>query len=243
MKKILVLVVLIVIGANAVVWTQVWGPESRAHEVADVLSGRAWDASKLDDSWPDYARKLSLQVREKLGLADAAHDAAWTTRELMSLAHGHPAALAHAATRERDPEVRFALFDVIEDKPAYASEVPLAMKVEHIASHVVMRLDRPTGKPLNDGEKSVLAGAHDDALPSLRKLLVHGHCGALAGYDALGERPKPDEILAAASAIARAAADPASDLTTVVQDSCRDRLAAIAAPTTDGDFRVHAAGR
>ena len=219
-----------------VMWAQVWGPEARARLVADVLAGRPFESEM--SGLPDTVLQWVLTARDRLGLDEKVRDARWATKEMIELGRHHPAALAHEAAGERNPDVRYAFLDVIEDKSAYASEVPMGMRREHVASHVVMRLDLSTGKALNDAEKSALGSDRDDALLSLRTLLVHGHCGALAGYAAVGARPDVDDLLAGVRAVATAAADPDAVLSPSAQDSCRDRFAAIAAPTTDGGFRV-----
>lgn len=221
-----------------VMWAEVWGPEARARLVADVLANRPFESEM--SGMPDQVLRWMNEARDRLGLDSKVRDAKWASTEMIALARSHPAALAHEATGERNPDVRYAFLDVIEDKRAYVTEVPPALKLEHVASHVLMRLDLPRGKGLNDSQKGALSQGAEDALPSLRTLLVHGHCGALAGYEAIGRKPDANDLLAGVRAVATAAADPEAELSPSAQDACRERFAAIAAPTTDGDFRVKA---
>ena len=234
------IVALVATSSLAAVWTQVWGPEARARLVADVLAGRAFESELA--GMPETVLHYVSAARDAIGLDEPVRDSRWASTQMIELSRRHPAALAHAARGEKSPDVRYAFLDVIEDKPAYVTEVSPALKLEHVTSHVMMRLDLPTGKPLNDAEKSALGQGRDEALPSLRALLVRGHCGALAGYEAIGARPAANDVLAATAAVATAAADPEAELSPSAQDHCRDRFAAIAAPTTDGSFRVKVPG-
>ena len=241
MKRLTLIAVVALLAALAglaVAWREVWGPRARAMEVAEILAGRSWDPDRMpDETIPDQIRKWTFALRDRVGMTDEIHDVTWASLELTELGRHHPRALAFAAVREKSADVRFAFLDVIEGKPAWR-DVPADIQRQHVTSHVVARLDRPDARPLDDAEKAALAGSPDESLEALRNQLVHGHCGALAGYSVLGATPQPDEIHAAVNSIAREAADPAAEMSATAQDNCRSMLAKLAAPRTDGNFVV-----
>lgn len=225
----------------SVMWIRVWGPDARAMEVAEILAGRSYDVDAIPDATlADELQHLTFRVREKLGLIDAVHDVKWASLELSGLAHSHPEAIAHAAVRERSADVRFGMLDAIEGTPAWASEVPAPLQLEHVTSHVVQRLDRPTSRGLDEAEKAALTRDRDEALRALSAELAHGHCGALAGFDALGEKPQAMEIQQAIRAVATAAADPDAEMLPAAQENCRETLGRLLAPSTNGGFGVTA---
>lgn len=212
-------------------WTRSWGPDARARRVAEILSGvphpaRSWADSVLD-VWEGAMAEGTPSAR-----------AQWAAIELGRLAKGRPRSLARAAGGVSSPDVRFAFLDVIDETRAYA-EVPAPMRLEHVASHAVFRHDHPDAAPLSEAEVEALRSDRAAAARALRNALGAGHCGALAGYDAIGERPDARILIAAAETIARSAASPMlSDLDAEALDHCRSRIADLAAPTTDGGANV-----
>ena len=224
-------VALVAVLVALVGWTRFWGPDARARRVAETMSGtphpaRTW-ADSLLDAWSKAMTEGTATAR-----------AEWATRELGRLAKDHPRSLAKAAAGVSSPDVRFAFLDVIDETSAYA-EVPAAMRLEHVASHAVFRHDHAGAAPLSPAEIEALQADRPAALRALRNALGAGHCGALAGYDALGERPDPRILIAAAETIARSAGSPMlSDLDPEALDHCRAKIAARAAPTTDGAANV-----
>lgn len=215
----------------AVGWTRSWGPDARARRVAETMSGtlhpsRSW-ADSLLDLWAKSMTEGTATAR-----------AEWTALELGRLAKDHPRSLARAAAGVSSRDVRFVFLDVIDRTDAYA-DVPASMRLEHVATHAVFRHDRKGAEPLTDAEIDALRSDPGEAVRALRNALGAGHCGALAGYEALGQKPDPRILIAAAETIARSSASPMlSDLDPESLDHCRARIAALAAPTTDGSANV-----
>lgn len=229
-------IVVVGVVAGLVGWKSVWGPDARARRVSEIMSGQP--------AHPDRAaadKALDILFKGTIGDGPVERQQ-WATLELGRLAKGHPRSLARAAAGTT-PDVRFAFLDVIEKSGAYA-DLPIAMRVEHAAVHVSRRLDREGASGFTPAQEEALRADEGEALRVLRNALVAGHCGALAGYDLLGERPKPQDYVAAAEALARSAAQPLyAEMDEATVDRCRDVIARRAAPTTDGGLHVVEPGR
>ena len=224
---------LVVVGllAGLIGWKTVWGPDARARRVSEIMSGKA---PHPDRAWADQV--LDLFFKGTIGDGPVERSQ-WATLELGQLGKDRPRSLARAAAGTT-PDVRFAFLDVIEKSGAYA-DLPTAMRLEHAAVHVSRRLDREGSSGFTPAQEDALRADRAESLRVLRNALVAGHCGSLTGYDLLGEKPKPQDYVAAAEALARAWAQPLyAEMDEATIDRCRDLIAARAAPTTDGGLHV-----
>ncbi|HUR29772.1 MAG TPA: hypothetical protein VM509_16390 [Planctomycetota bacterium] len=217
--------------AGLVGWKTTWGPDARARRVSEILSGQP---AHPDRGTAD--KVLDLLFKGTIGDGPVERQQ-WATLELGRLAKDHPASLARAAAGTT-PDVRFAFLDVIEKSGPYAA-LPVAMRVEHAGVHVSRRLDREGAAGFTAAQEEALRADKREALRVLRNALVAGHCGSLAGYDLLGEVPKPQDFVAAAEALARSASQPLyAEMDELSINHCRDVIARRAAPTTDGGMQV-----
>lgn len=228
-------IVFVTVLGIGVMWKQSWGPDARARRVAEVMSGKTHPARGGADEVFD------LFFKGTAGDGPVSQ-AQWATLELGALAKSHPGSLARAAIGTT-PDVRFAFLDVIQSSDAYA-DLPVEMRLEHTAVHVVRTLDRGGSITILPAQEAALKADRVESLRVLHNALVAGHCGALVGYDVLGERPAPQAFVQAAEALARSAAQPLySDMSEDEIARCRDLIAKRAAPTTDGGLQVIQPGR
>lgn len=219
--------VVVALLAGLVGWKSVWGPDARARRVSEILSGQTAHPGRNGAD-----KVLDLFFKGTIGDGPVERQQ-WATLELGRLAKDHPASLTRAAA-DTTPDVRFAFLDVTEKSSAYA-KLPVAMRVEHAAVHVSRRLDREGARGFTPAQEEALRADKGEALRVLRNALVAGHCGALLGYDLLGESPKPQDYVAAAEALARSASQPLyAEMDEPTIDRCRDLIARRAAPTING---------
>ena len=224
---------LVVVGllAGVIGWKTAWGPDARARRVAEILSAKAPHPER---AWADQV--LDLFFKGSIGDGPVERQQ-WATLELGRLAKDHPRSLAKASGGTT-PDVRFAFLDVIEKSGAYA-DLPAPTRLEHAAVHVSRRLDREGSSGFTPAQEEALRADRVESLRVLRNALVAGHCGALVGYDLLGEKPKHQDYVAAAEAIARSAAQPMyAEMDELTINRCRNLIASRAAPTTDGGLQV-----
>lgn len=237
--RIVTAVLFVLFVALAIGWT-VWsrssGPYLRARMVANVLAGRN-PCDVNAKGIPSLIRRYP-EAYVLLSRCSVVEDAEWASRELGRLAKERPVALVRAAIDEPAPDVRWAFFDLVETHPRYDRDVPLALRIEHIAVHAVRRMDRPDGRTLTAGQESALREGRLDAITPLRNVLRNGHCGALPAFELIGEQPTPEDLREAGSTLARAASDPLSGLSRTVQEHCLAKVAERSAPKTDGGFGV-----
>lgn len=216
-------------------WRMVWGPDARARRVSEVMSGSKHPGRNAADKVLDLFFK-------GMAVDGPVQQQQWATLELGRLAKSYPRSIARASAGST-PDVRFAFLDVIQMSDAYG-ELPPAVLLEHTAVHVTRRLDREGSAGFTPSQEEALRSDRAESLRVLRNALAAGHCGALAGYDLLGEAPKNADYVAAAEALARSAAQPLyaeMDEGTIAR--CRDLIARRAAPTTDGGLQVVEPGR
>lgn len=221
--------VITVLGAS-LGWKLVWGPDARARRVSEVMSGATHPGRNAADQVLDVFFK-------GLGADGPVAQQQWATLELGRLAKDHPRSIARAASGTT-PDVRFAFLDVIQKSEAYG-DLPAPVLLEHTAVHVSRRLDREGSAGFTPAQEAALRSDEGEALRVLRNALAAGHCGALAGYDLLGARPKHADFVAAAEALARSAAQPLyAEMDEATVARCREVIARRAAPTTDGGLQV-----
>lgn len=216
------------------VWSRSSGPYLRARMVANVLAGRN-PCDVNAKGIPGVIRRYP-ELYVFLSRCSVADDAEWASAELQRLAKNHPRALLRAAIDEGAPDVRWAFLDLAETNAGYDRDVPLPLRIEHIAVHAVRRMDRPDGRTLTPGQESALREGRLDAITPLRNVLRNGHCGALPALDLIGEQPTAEDLREAGLTLSRAASDPLSDLPRTVQEHCLAKVAERSAPKTDGNF-------